>query len=165
VAGSARATPKKCFGWGELGSRWKRLVITVVNRGDVTELLRYVAFERNLRFDEAAIAEGSHLRLGLAGAFRDADRARLQRRFGESRSVDIGIFKEFEKPLELRPRGDWVWKLPLDELCDHDWRRGCSARVRLATGRDFEYPKSGIVKRIYARFLQNALSGLPETPG
>lgn len=58
-----------------------------------------------------------------------------------------------------------MWRIPLDELRDRDWRRGCSARVRLATGREFEHPRGRIFKKYYAKLLRNAQAALPEKSG
>jgi hypothetical protein len=138
------------------------LVVTVINRGDVAEMVRYLGFERRLNFFEGALADGNRMSFGLAGAFSDPVRAREQRAFSEMETVDIGTAKEFDPAAIVAPRGDLIWRIPLTELRGRRWRRGCYARVRLATGLVVTYPRWALIQRFYGRLLENALAGLPE---
>jgi hypothetical protein len=136
------------------------LVVTVINRGSVPELVRYLAFERRLDFAESALASGQRRSLGLSGAFKDPARARQQQIVSERLEIDTGVVREFDAAEEVRPRGDLTWRIPITELVGRQWGRGCYARVRLASGREYRYPRSRLIQKFYGRLLENALGGI-----
>src|SRR4051794_15089419 len=72
--------------------RWhtqgRDLVVTVVNRGELPEFIRSLAFEPRLSWTHRAFVRKQSLSLPILGAFRDPARGAVQRRFGETVEVD-----------------------------------------------------------------------------
>jgi hypothetical protein len=144
--------------------RWhiqgRDLVVTVVNRGELPEFIRSLAFEPRLSRTHRAFARDHSLSLPILGVFRDPARGAVQRWLGESVEVDEGIVREFDPPLQLAPRADWVWTIPLRDLERHDLERGCWARVRLASGTQARWPRDPFSVRFYPWLLRNAVASL-----